>query len=146
MELGGWSLWCLAWASHHMADFSAVVPAMEAPGSFTGWGLVAWLLGDVVLLVVMLGWVGGMKRLELSRSRRWLLTSSAAMVSSRDCSCLTVAFIDSWICLLTTAAIVFGGGSGVLFASRRVVALAEFLRLCLEATRRMLRAVALLEY
>lgn len=139
-------MWRLAGASHRMADFFAVAPATEAPEFFTGGGMVFWVLSGVVLLVVVLGGRGGMKRLEMSRSRRWRLARSVAMVSSRDCIRLTVALVDSWICLLTTAVIVLGGGGGVSLASMRAVALAEFSRRCLEATLRMLRAMALWAY
>ncbi len=68
-QLGGWCLWCLVGVSHRMADFFAMALATEAPGSFTGGGLVAQLLDDVVLLVVMLIGGGGMKHLGMSGSR-----------------------------------------------------------------------------
>ena len=57
-----------------------------------------------------------------------------------------MALEESWICLLTTAVIVFGGGGSISLASRRAVELAEFSRRCFEATRRMLRAIALRAY
>ena len=41
---------------------------------------------------------------------------------------------------------VFGGGGSASLASKRAVALAEFSRRCLEATRRMLRAMVLRAY
>ena len=139
-------MWLLVGASHRMADFFAVAPATEAPGSFTGGVMVVWVLGGVVLLVVVLGGGGGVKRFEMLRSRRWRLARSVAMVSSMDCIRLTVALVDSWICLLTTAVIVLGGGGGVSLASMWAVALAEHSRRCLEATLRMFRAMALWAY
>ena len=129
-----------------MADFFAVAPATKAPESFTAGVMVVWVLGVVFLLVVVLSGGGGVKRFEMLRSRRWRLARSVAMVSSMDCIRLTVALVESWICLLTTAVIVLGGGGGVSLASMRAVALAEFSRRCLEATLRMLRAMALWAY
>lgn len=108
--------------------------------------MVVLVLGGVVLLVAVLDGGGGVKRFEMLRSRRWRLARSVAMVSSMDCIRLTVALVESWICLLTTAVIVLGGGGGVSLASMRAVALAEFSRRCLEATLRMLRAMALWAY
>ena len=128
-----------------MADFFAKAPAMEAPAVFTGMFVCVRFVAGVGVLVVARGG-GGMKRLERSRSRRWRLARSLATVSSRDCRRFLVALDESWICLFTTAVIVFGGGGGISLASRRAVELAEFSRRCFEATRRMLRAIALRVY
>ena len=129
-----------------MADFFAEAPAMEAPASFAGVFLCVGFVVGVGVLVVVRGDGGGTKRWERSRSRRWRLARSLATVSSRDCRRFSVALEESWICLLTTAVIVFGGGGSISLASRRAVELAEFSRRCFEATRRMLRAIALRAY
>ena len=46
--------------------------------------MVDWFLTDVGLWVVVVVWGGGMKRLEMPRSRHWHLARLVAMVSSRD--------------------------------------------------------------
>ena len=82
-------------ASQRIADFFAVAPAIGAPVPFTGGRMVDLFARGIFLLVVVFGWAGGMKRLEMSRSRCWRLARSVAMVSSRHWRRFVVAFVDS---------------------------------------------------
>ena len=68
-----------------MADFFAEAPATEAPAGFTGTFVYVWFVVGVGVFVIVRGGGGGTKCLERSRSRRWCLARSLAMVSSRDC-------------------------------------------------------------
>ena len=81
VEWDGLGFWYFGGASQLKAYFFAVAHAVEAPESFTGGGIVDRFLTDVGLLVVVVVWGGGMKRLEMSRLMRWRLAHSVAMVS-----------------------------------------------------------------